>query len=154
MSGKTYTITQFSDALSRLDNHVRGVVLAKAAMAGGYVVETYAKINVTTVFKGGSHRTGNLAGSIKTTLESSTPTRAEVAVGPSVIYGRIQELGGVIVPVTAPRLHWVDESGIHHTAMKVTIPARPYLRPAVDDHEDKIIEAISKNLQIEIEGQI
>lgn len=151
MSSKTYTISQFADALSNLEKHVRGKVIAKAAMAGGFAIEAYAKINVEKTFKPG---TGNLANSIITTLEKSSDAEAKVSVGPTIIYGRIQELGGVIKPVTAKRLHWVDEKGQHHTALAVTLPARPYLRPAVDEHEDKIIKAVSENLRIEIEGQI
>jgi len=151
MSGKTYTIDQFRNALLALDDKIRGGVIAKAAMAGGYVIETYAKINAEKTFKSG---TGNLMSSINTTLEKSDSTSAEVAVGPTVIYGRIQELGGVIKPVTAKRLHWVDEGGKHHTALSVTLPPRPYLRPAVDDHEPQIIKAVSENLRIEIEGAI
>jgi HK97 gp10 family phage protein len=148
---KKYTISQFSDALSKLGKHVRKPVIAKAALAGGYTIEAHAKINVEKTFKPG---TGNLSNSIITTLEHSDDTSAKVSVGPTVIYGRIQEFGGVIKPVTAKILHWVDEGGRHHQAASVTIPARPYLRPAVDENEDAIIKAVADNLRIEIEGQI
>ena len=151
MAGKTYSIAQYADALSRLGAHVRKKVIAKAAMAGGFVIEAHAKINVEKTFKPG---TGNLSNSINTTLEKSTDTMAKVSVGPSVIYGRIQEFGGVIKPVTAKMLHWVDEGGQHHQANSVTIPARPYLRPAIDENEARILKAVSENLRIEIEGQI
>lgn len=148
---KTYTISQFSDALSKLESNVRGSVIAKAAMAGGFVIEANAKINVTKTF---TARTGNLLNSISTTLESSGNDSAKVSVGPTVIYGRIHELGGVIKPITAKMLHWVDEAGNHHQANAVTIPARPYLRPAVDENEGKIWDAVAANLRIEIEGAI
>lgn len=146
-----YTMPQFVDALRKLGNHVRGPVLAKAALAGAAVIETHAKINVSNTF---TARSGNLGNSIISTLEESSSDRARVAVGPTVIYGRIHELGGVIKPVTAKRLHWVDEGGNHHTAMAVTMPARPYLRPAIDNNKSSIWNAIAANLQIEIEGQI
>lgn len=148
---KRYTISQFAAALSKLEKHVRGGVIAKAAMAGGLTIEGYAKINVTKTF---TARTGNLLNSISTTLEQSSADSAKVSVGPTVIYGRIHELGGVIKPVTAKMLHWVDESGQHHQASAVTIPARPYLRPAVDENTQRIWDAVAANLRIEIEGQI
>lgn len=151
MTGKHYTMPQFADALKRLGNHVRGPVLAKAALAGAKVIETHAKINVSTTF---TARSGNLGNNIFTTLEESSSTRARTATGPGEIYGRIHELGGVITPVTAPRLHWVDEFGDHHTANAVEIPARPYLRPAIDNNKNSIWQAVAANLKIEIEGQI
>ena len=55
-----------------------------------------------------------------------------VAVGGTIVYARIHELGGVIVPRSARMLHWVDASGTHHFARQVTIPPRPYLRPAAE----------------------
>lgn len=151
MTGKVYTIPQFEAALLKLGEKMRGQVLGKAAMAGGLVIEAQAKINVGLKFR---PNTGNLAGSINTEIVESTATRAEVAVGPSVVYGRIQELGGTIKPVTAKVLRWKDEEGKWHSAKSVTLPARPYLRPAVDENEAKIIEAVEANLKIEIEESI
>lgn len=59
-------------------------------------------------------QTGTLRRSIKVTAPESTgPTGWTISVGPSVIYGRIQELGG--------------DTGT------ATLPARPYLKPALDN---------------------
>jgi phage gpG-like protein len=151
MSGKTYTIPQFEEALKRLGKEVRGKVLGRAAIAGGYVIEAAAKINVGNTFNPNS---GNLAGSINTELVKTTDQNAEVAVGPSVIYGRIHELGGTVKPVLAKMLRWKDKDGNWYSAMSVTLPARPYLRPAVDNNEEKIMKAVAENLRIEIEGAI
>ncbi|MCZ2155737.1 MAG: HK97 gp10 family phage protein [Bryobacterales bacterium] len=151
MTGKTYTIAQFEVALKRLEKTARGEALKRSAMAGGFVIEGQAKVNVERTFQ---PSTGNLAGSIFTDVIQADDTRAEVAVGPSVVYGRIQELGGTVKPVFAKMLHWVDESGEHHFANEVTLPARPYLRPAVDENGNKIVKAISENLRIEIEAAL
>lgn len=148
---KKYTVPQFKDALSRIGKSVRGAALVKAAMAGGFVIEGHAKMNVMKTFKQGK---GNLAGSIQTTVESASPNRAVVAVGPTAIYGRIQELGGTIKPLVKAKLHWVDEDGNHHSAFSVTLPARPYMAPAVEDNENAILQAVAENLRIEIEGAI
>lgn len=151
MTGKTYTIAQFGEALKRLEKTARGKALKRSAMAGGFVIEAEAKINVNDTFNPG---TGNLAGSIFTDTVHESDTLVETATGPSVIYGRIQELGGTVKPVFAKMLHWVDESGEHHFANEVTLPARPYLRPAADENGDRIVKAISENLRIEIEAAL
>lgn len=151
MSNKTYTIAEFAEALKRLDKTARGKALKRSAMAGGYVIEAQAKINANTTFKAS---TSNLAGSIFTDTISESDMEVEVAVGPSVVYGRIQELGGTVKPVSAKLLHWVNEQGEHRTAKEVTLPARPYLRPAIDENGDKIVKAISENLRIEIEAAL
>lgn len=47
-------------------------------------------------------------------------------------YALIQELGGVIVPVRAKALKFKLPDGSFRIVKSVTIPARPYLRPAAD----------------------
>lgn len=124
--------------------------LLKAAKAGGYVIEGNAKVNVNKTFSDESSGGAGLGGSIQTTVKKSTETRAEVNVGPTVIYGRIQELGGVILPVHAKVLSWVD-NGERVFAKMVHLPARPYLRPALDDNKDDIKKAIGVQVQKDIE---
>jgi HK97 gp10 family phage protein len=149
---KKYTMPQFAAALRKMGDDVRRQTLEKAALEGAAVIEGAAKVNVKANF---NNRTGNLASSINVKVIQSDADKVVVAVGPSdVIYGRIQELGGVIKPVSAKRLHWVDENGKHHVANAVTLPARPYLRPAVDDNKAQIIDAVSATLRREIEGSI
>jgi hypothetical protein len=66
------------------------------------------------------------------------PYRWSSTIGPTVIYGRIQELGGTILPHHMARsgsgrpgmLSWVN-GGVRFYAHRVTLPARPYLAPAV-----------------------
>jgi len=149
---RKYTMPQFREALMKLGDDMRGKVLEKAALAGGMVIEGAAKININDTF---NQPTGNLKNSITTRVVKSDSDSVTVHVGPSdVEYGRIQELGGVIKPVKAKRLHWVDEEGRHLSALAVTIPARPYLRPAVDDNVSEITGAVGENLRIEIEGAV
>jgi phage gpG-like protein len=50
----------------------------------------------------------------------------------SVRYALIHELGGVIVPVRAKALKIPMPDGSFRFVKSVTIPARPYLRPAAD----------------------
>ncbi len=148
---KNYTMPQFMQALNRMSADVRGNALRKAALAGGQLVQGYAEVNVMETFK---NVTGNLAGSIQTEVASASPDRVVVEVGPTAIYGRIQELGGEIKPLTAKRLHWVDEDGNHRTALSVTLPARPYLAPALEDNESEVIDAMGDVLRQAIEGAL
>lgn len=143
-------IRAFMDALNKMDANVRSKALRNAVEAGARVVEAYAKVNITQTFK---NQTGNLANSIRVeTTQNGDQARA--LIGPTAVYGRIQELGGTVKPLTARMLFWTDENGKSHAAHEVTLPARPYLKPAVEDHEVEIIGAVAENLRIEIEGAI
>jgi len=75
-------------------------------------------------------RTGALRGSIRVQGPEGGAAGWTGKVGPHVIYANIQEFGGVIVPKRVRFLRWVDAGG-EHFARKVTIPAHPYMRPAL-----------------------
>lgn len=92
-----------------------------------HAIEREAKINATVNPK---VRTGRLRQSILVRGPRNEGFRFSGEVGPTVIYGRIQELGGEIFPKRAKWLHWVDGTG-DHFAKHVTLPSRPYLKPAV-----------------------
>lgn len=119
--------------------------MGKAALAGGHVIEANAKINANNVFS--SNATNTLAGSIQTVLKNASANHAETSTGPSVVYGRIQELGGTIKPVHAKMLHWISDTGEHIFANVVHLPPRPYLRPAVDEHKDDIGKAVAAQIR-------
>ncbi|MFA6219593.1 MAG: hypothetical protein WC692_07410 [Erythrobacter sp.] len=80
------------------------------------------------------NQTGVLEGSIKI-AEFARPDGAGM-VGTwgstDVRYALIHELGGVIVPVRAQALRFKLPDGSFRIVKSVTIPARPYLRPAAD----------------------
>lgn len=74
-----------------------------------------------------ARRTGTLARSVRAEpAVLSGSGRATSSVAPHTVYARIQQLGGVIVPVRAPLLKWKDKSG-WHSARRVRLPARPYM---------------------------
>jgi phage gpG-like protein len=159
---------------------ITGDALKKAAMAGGQYIQTQAMLNVNKTFSSKSVGAAGLGGSIKTVLDKADNTSAWVDVGPTVIYGRIQELGGIVKPVHAKKLAIPlpgtkgkpgDYSDLHvqgfggmvatlvNAAGKVLfilkdmvqIPPRPYLRPAVDEHEKDIEQAVQYHLKKAIE---
>ena len=63
-----------------------------------------------------------------------------------VVYARIQEEGGIIKPVSAQALHFVVD-GEHVMVQQVTIPARPYLRPAADVEYPKLAARIKRHYE-------
>ena len=129
---------------------VTGAALKSAVMAGGQTLENYAKINVEKTFSSKSTGAAGLGGSIQTIVSTATEIKAEVDVGPTVIYGRIHEFGGIIRPVTAKFLHFIID-GIEIFTKLVQIPARPYLRPAFDEHKDEIVDAMMHQVKKAIE---
>lgn len=122
----------------------RNGLLLDTVEAGGRVVEAYAKVNTNNVFSDKS--LGNLSASI-TVEKEYISGGAEATIGPTVVYGRIHELGGTILPVFAKMLHWIDDNGKDVFAKVVHMPARPYLRPAMDDHITEIVKAMERALE-------
>ena len=61
-------------------------------------------------------------------------------VAPTVIYGRIQELGGTIRPKgdNATGLLWFKVGGQLRSAKSVTLKPHPYLKPGVDDSHGEL----------------
>lgn len=64
-----------------------------------------------------------------------------------VRYALIHELGGVIVPVRAKALAIPQADGSVRFVKSVTIPARPYLRPAADATYPQLAAKIRKALE-------
>lgn len=80
------------------------------------------------------NQTGILEGSIKIAEDARDEGGGVVGTWGStdVRYALIHELGGVIVPVRAQALKFKLPDGSFRIVKSVTIPARPYLRPAAD----------------------
>ena len=116
-----------------------GPSLMSAAMNGGRVIQSNAR-NYAPV------DTGNLRASIQVEPAEVKPTAAWVNIGTDVIYAAIQEFGGTIKPKTKKMLSWIGENGERIFARAVQIKAQPYLRPAVDNHKNDIIGAVSAAL--------
>ena len=150
---KKYSIAQFADALGKLSKEVRGDALKKAALSGAYIIEANAKMNASGGRPGLNIDTGNLVASINTKVIAASSDTATAEVGTGVEYARVHEYGGVVKPLHAKMLHFtVDGQDVF--AKSVTIPARPYMRPAVDDNEADIIKAIETSIANTIEKAI
>jgi phage gpG-like protein len=62
-------------------------------------------------------------------------------------HGMIHETGGVITAKNAPFLVWQDSSGNWYRKKAVTIPARPYMDPAIRQTRDKIVKNAESAIQ-------
>ena len=151
MSGdKDTKVIVLSNKFDAVRKSITGAMLAKAITAGAFIVETYAKRNASRGRPGLNVITGNLINSIHTEPASTSGTLAEVNVGTNVEYAAIQEFGGIIKPRFAKMLAWMQD-GVLIFAKLVQIPARPYLRPAFDEHDDEIRTAVETQLRAQIE---
>ena len=142
MSGYTIQVNAegFTKDLGRVEKSLRGKAAVAAVQAGGYQVMNFARLNIHSTFS--KHQTGGLSNSISVEAKA-VGKGAEATIAPHKVYARIQELGGTIRPKSAARLAWRDpDSGKWCTAKQVTLPPRPYLRPAVEDHMTEIRDAM------------
>ena len=105
-----------------------------ALVAVGDVVEARAKTNVQ---KQGLI----LEGRLRSAIQRRKLAWNEVIVGVfDVIYAAIHEFGGVIKAKNAPYLWFKTKSGDWVRTKSVTIPARPYLRPAIYENPNELAE--------------
>ncbi len=139
----------FMGELAQLSDKVRGANIVTALQAGALVIQNAAKEKVHAQLNTTGQATGTLARSIHMEVADSSANSAEVDVGTDVVYAAIHEFGGVITPKKAKMLHWISPAGEDIFAHSVHIPARPYLRPAMDENRDAVqaeIEATLKDL--------
>ena len=142
MSGYTIQVNAegFTKDLGRVEKSLRGKAAVAAVQAGGHQVMNFARLNIHSTFS--KHQTGGLSNSISVEAKA-VGKGAEATIAPHKVYARIQELGGTIRPKSASRLAWRDpDSGKWCTAKQVTLPPRPYMRPAVEDHMTEIRDAM------------
>lgn len=95
-------LTFIGEAVEELDTAALRLkdrrVLMRAVTRSSELVRRQAMLNTQTVF---ANPTGHLARSI---MVHANESRLSADIGPHVIYGRIQELGGTIRPVHAKML--------------------------------------------------
>jgi HK97 gp10 family phage protein len=134
--------------LSRLESEISND-LEHAATQGAFVFEKAAKENVSG--RGGLRvRTGHFRDSIGTKTAEKTSTRVVVAVTVNHPGAKIHEFGGVIKAKNKPYLVFTTEDGEWHTVKSVTMPARPYLRPAFDSEKGTVRDTIAADLRTSI----
>jgi len=123
--------------LNQIDKGFRCEAGRKMVGAGAFIINGETQVNINETFS--SNNVAGLKDSVKTIISTDKP---EARVEIQKIYARIQEFGGTIEPVKAKALHW-EQDGKDIFAKSVTLPPRPYFRPAIENNEDKIVKAMS-----------
>jgi HK97 gp10 family phage protein len=146
-SSKIEGLEEFIGDLRRLSSAARDDKVMSALEAGGYVIMSHAQENARN--KLNKHPLGNLTNSISVKRLGKL-----ILVGVfGVVYAKIHEYGGVIVPRKAKALVFKVDGKLIRTK-RVVIPARPYLRPAVDNNQPDIKTAIVDALRGLLQGAI
>ena len=141
---------ELQQKLSKLSQAAATSIAKDAVDEGAAVIVFNAQLNARDTFS--DRQRGQLRNSIRS--ESKVVGNgAEAEIGPHVIYGRIQELGGTIRPIHGQFLKFQID-GEWKQAKQVTIPARPYLRPAVEDHIDQISEVMREAIADGIQNAV
>ena len=123
--------------LNRMGVEVPQKLATDAAKAGG---ETFVKLARDNVWANFTQRSGALSDSLKVVVTRAGYVRAGSY---GLVYNKIHEYGGIITPKRARTLSWIGDDGVMRFAKMVYIPARPYIRPAFDEHKSDIIESMS-----------
>ena len=161
LQGYSETIT----ILKRLETQITGKEAQEVITAGALVIEQWGKRNIDK--QGLRGRTGNLINSYHVHETGGSGTKVWADVGSrGVIYARIHEFGGMILPKRFKFLHWISDprtktghfagkagSGDEVFAKRSVIPARPYHRPAIDEHKGAVGIAI-KTAVIDLENKV
>ena len=129
---------------SRLAAQSPGSIRA-GLMAGGLLVQNDAK-------RRAPFKTGHLRRGI--TLEAIDDFAVKVGVDLATVpYARIHEFGGVIKPKNGKYLVF-EINGQKVFAKSVTMPARPYLRPALHDNRDAVRKEVQDALFASLLGSL
>jgi HK97 gp10 family phage protein len=155
--------------LNAMSAAATGEALISTAQAGGEIIRNAA---IANIHDENLIQTGNLSRSIHTEISEATDSQATVDIGTDLVYAAIHEFGGTItakngkylaIPVGSykgsPNDHpdlklrktgggtllMVDAAGTAQYVLKssVTIPAQPYLRPAMDEHRDEAMNVMA-----------
>ena len=131
--------------------------LSRAVTSGGAFLQTWIIENRLTGPR--PQFLGVLSNRLRSSIAVSSPETesdgVSVRIGTNVEYARIHEFSGIIFPGTKGFLAWKnrDTGKWIFTKKPVTIPARPFLRPAIEDsgNQEIVKEIISESINKAIE---
>ena len=138
---------EFARDMKKLSGAMQQSKAMSALEAGGYVIMSHAQEYARN--KLNKHPTGFLTNSIGVKRLGNL-----ILVGVfGVVYAKAHEFGTTIFPKKGPFLAFqVDGKWVF--TKKVVLPARPFLRPAVDNNLSSIREAIVDALRGLLQGAI
>lgn len=139
-------IEQVQSDLDTLSDSLKSETSLTMMTDVGMAVQGWIRDNIILNFY--RHPTGTLWASV---YYAALPNDQGAAcfVGPDdsqLPYTAIHEYGGDIYPVTKKYLSWVDTSGKRHFSKHVKMPARPYIRPAFEDHQEDILNIMMEDI--------
>ena len=114
-------------------------IMSTALVAGANQLEGYVKVNIRDR---GLVDTANLMNSWSVEREDM-----RAVLYTPVVHAAIHEYGGVIKAHGGGFLTFQTKDGTWHRVRSVNMPARPYLRPAVDEHEEEIMQSVRVNFE-------
>ena len=163
VDSRMVNLDKFEAKLKELDKDTRSEVIVRALCSGALLIQNQAKENVHAKLNTTGLATGTLARSIHigshtelandfsggedeeySDIGSPKPRgfKASVRIGTNLVYAAIHEFGGVIYAKKAPALVFQTEDDEWHRVDSVTIPPRPYLRPAWDEKIDAAVKEV------------
>lgn len=125
--------------LKQIDRTMRTDAAEKMVIVGAEKIRDRAILNIHETFS--EKQSNGLAGSIEVTSQRFSDGAESIALV-NKEYARIQERGGIIHARKAKFLHFFID-GKEIFTKKVKLPARPYLKPAIDDNKAEIIKAMA-----------
>jgi HK97 gp10 family phage protein len=144
---------------NRMAASVRGPVLAEAAKAGGIVISTAAKNNLTA---NKSRKSTNLFRSINVQVASQSADSASVSIGTNVEYGPYVEYGtGIHGPKGAEiQIRYTRRGSSRFGVPKrITVEykhpgmrAKPYLEPALESKADEAYKTVAKAVWLQVKA--
>lgn len=154
-------IVGFEKLIAKLEGAMREDVITRSLQQSGIFIASQAvekrmsgpRPNVLGVVTGVLSRSVlNITANAPVEKQGNTYIKK---VGTNVIYARIHEFGGVIRPGLKGFLAWKDrETGKWvYTKKSVRIPARPYLRPTIQDkrNQEEILNILTRNINEALE---
>lgn len=138
----TFNDKDLKRRLAKVDTAVKNEATSKGLRAGSNYLIAQIKVNITDV---GLIDSGDLLNSV-TEDDLHTGTKAYVEFGPHKVYAAIHEFGGVILPTKGPYLWFIGKDGKLVRTKSVTMPARPYIRPALDEHGDEALKLVGETI--------
>lgn len=139
ITARVINLAEFRSAMEKVSSSMGETALRAAINAGAHQMEALIKLKISSI---GLVDKGVLINSIQKKDVTVTATSAKATVGTNVVYAAIHEFGGVIVPRHAAALVFRTKDGMWHTVKRVVMPARPYMRPAIDGGKNRIEQAV------------
>lgn len=125
----------------KIDATVAGmkVNLRKGVTAACIFLENKIKDNLNNKIL--HRRSSNLWRSV-THKVTGSGAQVQGEVGPNTIYAAIQEFGGTVRAKNVAFLRFKTPDGFWHSVKEVVIPARPYVFPALEQNQGKVLDLI------------